>query len=212
MIVETISGEGRFNSYLVVDEVSKEAVIIDPFTEESKIEPFVLKNSAKVKYVVLTHCKEDPVNNSVSSVPYFVRQGIEVLLHEADDDNLSLGSRDSFKQPVHGGEAFSLGGKPIRLIYTPGYTNGSMSILLEDNLFTGALPFKKVPMPSDPFSMITKEDVYKGYQRLAKLPDETKVFPGDPTLPQQKTLGNLKNEFPALKTASVQEFVQLAKA
>jgi glyoxylase-like metal-dependent hydrolase (beta-lactamase superfamily II) len=192
----------------VVEENSKEAVIIDPFIEESKIEPFVLKNSAKVKYVVLTHCKEE----AVSSVPYFVRQGIEVLLHEADDDNLSLGSRDSFKQPVHGGEAFSLGGKPIRLIYTPGYTNGSMSILLEDNLFTGALPFKKVSLPSDPFSMITKEDVYKGYQRLARLTDETKVFPGDPTLPQQKTLGSLRNEFPALKTASVQEFVQTAKA
>lgn len=208
MIVETISAEGRLNCYLVVEENSKEAVIIDPFIEESKIEPFVLKNSAKVKYVVLTHCKEE----AVSSVPYFVRQGIEVLLHEADDDNLSLGSRDSFKQPVHGGEAFSLGGKPIRLIYTPGYTNGSMSILLEDNLFTGALPFKKVSLPSDPFSMITKEDVYKGYQRLARLTDETKVFPGDPTLPQQKTLGSLRNEFPALKTASVQEFVQTAKA
>jgi len=208
MIVETISAEGRLNCYLVVEENSKEAIIIDPFIEESKIEPFVLKNSAKVKYVVLTHCKEE----AVSSVPYFVRQGIEVLLHEADDDNLSLGSRDSFKQPVHGGEAFSLGGKPIRLIYTPGYTNGSMSILLEDNLFTGALPFKKVALPSDPFSMITKEDVYKGYQRLARLTDETKVFPGDPALPQQKTLGNLRNEFPALKTASVQEFVQTAKA
>jgi glyoxylase-like metal-dependent hydrolase (beta-lactamase superfamily II) len=208
MIVETISSEGRPNCYLVVEEVSKEAVIIDPFTEESKIEPFILKNSAKVKYVVLTHCKEE----SVSSVPYFVRQGIEVLLHEADDDNLSLGSRDSFKQPVHGGEAFSLGGKPIRLIYTPGYTNGSMSIYLEGALFTGSLPFKKVTLPNDPFSFMTKEDVYKGYQRLAKLTDDTKVYPGDPALPQQQTLGNLKNEFPVFKTASVQEFVQAVKS
>jgi glyoxylase-like metal-dependent hydrolase (beta-lactamase superfamily II) len=211
MIVETISAEGRFNAYLVVEENSKEAVIIDPFIEESKIEPLILKHSAKVKYVILTHCKEDPGNNSVSSVPYFVRQGIEVLLHEADDDNLSLGSRDSFKQPVHGGEAFSLGGKPIRLIYTPGYTNGSMSIYLEGHLFTGALPFKKVALPSDPFSFMTKEDVYKGYQRLAKLGDETKVYPGNPALPQEQTLGSLKNEFPVLKPASVQEFVQAVK-
>lgn len=49
------------NCYIIADEVTKEAMIVDPGNEASKIIDMVNILGVKVKYIVLTHCHADHV-------------------------------------------------------------------------------------------------------------------------------------------------------
>lgn len=49
------------NCYIIADEVTKEAMIVDPGNEANKIIDMINILGVKVKYIVLTHCHADHV-------------------------------------------------------------------------------------------------------------------------------------------------------
>ena len=62
MIIKTVpTGEIQANCYIVMDEVTSEAVIIDPGADEEIIENLVENMKAKVKFILLTHGHFDHV-------------------------------------------------------------------------------------------------------------------------------------------------------
>ena len=61
-MVKTISvGIMPTNSYIIYDENSKEALVIDPGDEAEEIVDFIEENSLTVKYIYLTHCHFDHI-------------------------------------------------------------------------------------------------------------------------------------------------------
>ena len=73
------------NCYIIVDEKTKETMIIDPAEDTEKIEELLDILDAKVKYIYLTHCHGD----HIGAVEQLRRErGGKVLIHKDDYEGL----------------------------------------------------------------------------------------------------------------------------
>ena len=58
--------ETNENTFLVYDENTKKGIIIDPGCELNKIEKMIEENGVTVKYIFITHCHYDHIENLIS--------------------------------------------------------------------------------------------------------------------------------------------------
>ncbi len=65
----------------------------------------------------------------------------------------------------------------LRVLWTPGHTRGSISILVQNKLFSGDLLFKGSVGRTD-FPSSSQEALAKSLEKISNLPDETMVYPG----------------------------------
>ena len=89
--VNTILGEPT-NCYIVEDEISKEAMVIDPGGEPEKIIQMLDILEARLKYIYLTHCHADHIG-AVTELKK--AKGGKILILRADaeglnDENINL--------------------------------------------------------------------------------------------------------------------------
>jgi len=97
---------------------------------------------------------------------------------------------------INDGDTMSFGQKELKIIQTPGHTPGSITIALEDNLFTGDTLFYgsvgRTDLPGGSYDSL----ISSIKEKLLIFPDNTKVFPGHG---QSSTIGNEKKHNPFLK-------------
>lgn len=119
------------NCYIVQDENTKEAMVIDPGGSSSKIIEMLEAIEAKVKYILLTHCHGDHIG-AVNEIRE--KFGGTVIIHREDyegltnpDINLSahigLGPvvvNDAYR--VDEGDLIHVGELEFKVIHTPGHT------------------------------------------------------------------------------------------
>ncbi len=159
-------------SYLVWDEKTKDAVIIDPAWQPEKIADAVKKEGLKPAAVLLTHGHPDHVN----AVRYFTAGAdLPVYLHAADAEMLE--DRPAGLKNVSDGDAVTAGTLKLDVMHTPGHTPGSVCYVAGDAVFTGDTLFigecGRVDLPGS-----SAEDLYASFVRLAALPDGSTVYPG----------------------------------
>ena len=81
------------------------------------------------------------------------------------------------QQILHDRDEIDLGNRRVEVIHTPGHTAGSISILVDDALFSGDTIFKgthgRTDMPTGSFT-----DILASLKKLMELPDNTIVYPG----------------------------------
>lgn len=141
-------GPFRQNSYVLGDPDTKEAVLVDPGDEPSKIEAILEKHGLTPRYILNTHAHLDHVN----AVHHFQQKyGLPFYLHRGDEqwlNGLELQGRmfdyPTSPQPkvdrwIEDGEIFPLGKRSIEVIHTPGHTPGGCCLFLRDEkvLITG---------------------------------------------------------------------------
>lgn len=176
MIFEQInvSSDNNF-AYLIGDETTKEAVIVDPSFGPKKILQLAEQHGLTIKYLLNTHAHYDHAD------------GNDYILEHTDAEFLHL--KD--------GDAIKLGELTLKIIATPGHTEDSVCILVEDKLLTGDTLF--VGAIGRTWS---KEDAIiqqKSLQKLMQLPDEIKVYPGhDYGAEPTSTIGHEKKTNPFL--------------
>lgn len=185
MIIKTfVKGPIQDNNYLLIDEESKEAVLIDCTEPADDIIDTVNEYGAKLKYILITHGHFD----HVLGINYFrEKTGAKALIHEADEP--ALKSMNLFMQrfnmpPVDiqqvdktlkDNDIIEFGENKIKVIYTPGHTKGGVCYLLQDKLFSGDTIF---------YESIGRTDLDGGsYTELQKSIEE-KIF----TLPENITI------------------------
>jgi len=116
--------------------------------------------------------------------------GAKAVIHSADayslqdpDLNLSvlMNQPQRFEFPevvVEHESTMSLGEMTLQFIHTPGHTPGSISVLVDENVFTGDCLFAggigRVDLPGGSWDALASSIK----ERLYLLPDVTKVFPG----------------------------------
>lgn len=156
-------------SYLIVDEATHEAALIDPV--DTHVEAYIaLVGSLKLtlKYTLETHVHADHITGGGKLRE---RLGLQTGVSQqcgADSADLQLND----------GDTLYLGAQCIKVISTPGHTAGSVSFLWQDKLFTGdALLINgcgRTDFQSGDaatlFDSITK--------KIFTLPDETLIYPG----------------------------------
>lgn len=181
--------------YLVYDESTKKAALIDSGWE---IEPIV-KNARNltldVLFVIATHEHFDHVSSLEEAASAFRAKTVS---------HKSSGLKTDIY--VDEGQELKIGESRLLIMHTPGHTPASICIYDGKNLFTGDTLFIEncgrtdLPGGSD-------EQLFKSLSRIAKLPDETIIYPGHDygSVPFRR-LGDEKIYNPALRASSLKEF------
>ncbi|MBU0502201.1 MAG: MBL fold metallo-hydrolase [bacterium] len=172
------------NCYILVDEKSNEAVVIDPGDEAGLILPEIA--GLKVKYIILTHGHYDHVGGVLE-----LKAETQALVLMNDQDNWAFKAEQNFKD----GDEIKFGSEKLKVIATPGHTAGCVCFYSAANnsLFSGDTLFYNTYGRVD-LQSSSPRDMVVSLKKLATLPDETEVFPGHgqpTTIKQEKEIGTL---------------------
>ena len=177
------------NCYIILDEQSKEIMVIDPAGDVDKIVEMINILEGNLKYIYLTHCHGDHIAgvNELRS-----RCGGKVLIHRDDSEGLNnpeinltpyIGMPEielEADSRIDDNDLIHLGSLELKVIHTPGHTKGGTSLYCEKEncLFSGDTLFRGTWGRTDlPTSSI--EDIMDSIiNKLMKLPDDTIVYPG----------------------------------
>ena len=176
------------NCYMIVEEETKEAMVIDPASHSETICEMLEVLQAKLKYIYLTHCHGD---HTGAVVELQNRYGAKVLIERKESENLRnpevtlnyfIGIPDIRLEEdsrIDDNDVIHLGELEFRVIHTPGHTNGGTSLYCKkekmlfsgDTLFRGSWGRTDLPTGSlvDIMESITK--------KLLVLPEDTIIYP-----------------------------------
>lgn len=180
---------GRFetNCYVIADEETKEAAVIDPSDDFNTIKQFIIDNNLKVKYILLTHAHGD----HILALPELKKYSNAAIgVHSADEDMLNSAALNMSGQftlhPIEvkpdfhlvDGEILSLGNKKAKVIHTPGHTKGSVCILFENDLVSGDTLFARGIGRTDFYGGDYDALISSVETKLFVLPENINVHPG----------------------------------
>lgn len=199
-------------TYIVWDEKTKDAVVIDPVMDYDSASSKVAEDSAKavvdflrahelkLHYILETHAHADHLSGSQIIKRSFPRALIAIgeritQVQEVfkdvflmPDDFKADGSQ--FDRLLKDSEEFLAGSLKIRTIFTPGHTPACASYCIDGNVFVGdALFMPDYGTGRCDFPAGSASDLYRSVQgRLYELPGETKVYTGHDYLPNGRSL------------------------
>ena len=185
-IITIITGTIGENCHIIFDE-RKNAVVIDPGDEANTLIKTISDNQLSVKAIALTHGHYDHVG-AVNELKAYT--GASVVAHEEEKEliqnpNLSLGMfvDPAFPVPevdsyVKEGDEILAGDISLRVIHTPGHTQGGMCLYTDGVLFSGDTVFYgtlgRWDFPTGDLSKLTHSILHK----IFLLPDSTVIYSG----------------------------------
>lgn len=224
-------------TYVVWDEKTRDAVIIDPVlnfdplawqtsTEGvDEILAFAQQNQLRVHYVLETHAHADHLTGAqllkaALKTPVVIGERIKEVQRTFKlvfdlPDGFSVNG-DQFDKLVADGERLSAGSLAVDVIATPGHTPACVTYKIDDAIFTGdALFMDDYGTGRADFPNGSSSALYESiHERLYALPDATRVFVGHDYLPNgralryETTIGKSKANNPLLRQETTKaEFV-----
>ena len=166
------------NCYLLEDESTNAAAIIDPGGEGERILAQVKADGVEVKLILLTHAHFDHTGGVAEL--HKAQPEVPVYLHP--DDAALLGSQvfpavGAPTVPYNEGDTLTLGSLTITVLHTPGHTPGGVCLQVGDALFTGDTLFQGSMGRTD-FAGGSYEQIMESLKRLGQLPGDFHVLPG----------------------------------
>jgi len=180
-IIRKVLGELETNCYILLDEGTKEAAVIDPADEAETLRQAVEAEGAALRYILLTHGHRD--HTLAAPALHRMFPDAAVYIHPADK-----GAVGFFRYPMEeligealrfygDGDTLPLGTLRIEVLATPGHTGGSVCLRVGDALFTGDTLFAgsmgRIDLPG-----AQPEQMMPSLARLAQLPGDYDVYPG----------------------------------
>ena len=189
-------------SYLIADETTKEAVIIDPGFDTDELQTMLNKEDLHLTLIINTH---DHIDHVVGNDALKLRLGAKTVSHQL--------SKITTDARVNDGDLLKLGNIVIKILYTPGHSADSISLLVDDKkLMTGDVLFVG-RIGNSHLSGGDPKSLYDSlFGKLLNLADDVEVYPPhDRGTKPSSTLGEEKRSNTALKSQSYEEFVESTK-
>ncbi len=188
-------------TYLISDDDTKEALLIDPVI--SHLDEYIAMleaNDYKLKYTLETHVHADHITASG-----LLRERLQT---ETAVSQLCGASTADIQ--LNDGDVLLLGKQKINVLATPGHTAGSLSFLWNDRLFSGDALLINGCGRTD-FQGGNAVTLYNSIQnKIFSLPDETLIYPGhDYNGRRVSSVAQEKLSNSRLAGKSLQEFVQI---
>jgi glyoxylase-like metal-dependent hydrolase (beta-lactamase superfamily II) len=199
-------GPLQCNCSVIGDDVTREAMVIDPGDNIDDILALVGKHNLQVKQIVITHAHIDHVGGAMklraaTGAPILLNQNDYALLKMLDVQAAWVGMKNPGKVEIDSdlGQSDTLraGSLTANVIYTPGHTEGSVclyfpaesKLIAGDTLFAGSIG--RTDLPGGSMEKIIKSL----HEKVLALPDDTLVVPGHGPL---TTIGEERESNPFL--------------
>jgi len=186
--VYNLLAEFNTNTYLLWDDLSLEAVIIDPANESKVLKKEIHKLKLKIKFIINTHGHGDHIGGNAFFVKSFPES--KLCIHKEDalmllnpELNLSIFWDGGVVSPASDIQfedegILKLAENELKIIYTPGHSKGGISIYVDNLLFTGDALFAngigRTDLPGGDFEILKKSI----HEKIFSLPDSVVILPG----------------------------------
>ena len=183
-----VTGIISTNCYLVINEDTKQAVVIDPAACPSYLMSHIKSEGLKIEAILLTHGHFDHIMGIDGFLSEF---DVPVYVHEEDADAMEdpvLNQSSTYTSGYTFGKArylrdrqtLELAGYTFQVIHTPGHTKGGCCyyVASENVLFSGDTLFQNSVGRTDFVNSSTSDLVHSVREKLFLLLDDTMVYPG----------------------------------
>ena len=127
MIVHQIQvGNMQNFSYIVVDEDTRESIIIDPSWDLIELEMVIKENDLKIKYIVNTHHHFD---HTLGNEAMAESTKAPIIQHENSELKHDITVKD--------GDVVEFGNSKLKVLHTPGHSKDSICLIGDGKIFSG---------------------------------------------------------------------------
>lgn len=192
-------------TYLIVDDTTKTAAVVDPSWHADAIFEAAQKEGATITHLLLTHSHFDHTN-AVS--PLMEKTGAVLCVHA--EEAADFEKYENRLVPLNDNDTVRVGTLEFQVIHTPGHTPGSVCYLIGHTCFTGDTLFVdsigRTDLPGgDP------EEMFASLKRLSELPNGVVIFPGhNYGGSTSATIEEQRKTNPYMKLRSVGDFLRMA--
>jgi len=186
-------------TYILEDEKTGEAVLVDPSWDLDAVEQLITRNNLKIKYIINTHHHFD---HTIGNEAMVNATGAKIIQHETSTLKRDIAVKD--------GDKIRFGESEITVFHTPGHSKDSICLVGDGKILTGDTLFVgncgRVDLPGG-----SANELYHSlFDVLAKLDDKLVMYAGHnygtgPT----STLGQEKETNFVMEPRTEEEFVEL---
>ncbi len=187
-------------SYIVEDEDTSEAIIIDPSWDLMELEMVIKKNDLKIKYIVNTHHHFDHTLGNEAMVE---STGAPVIQHESSELKHEIAVKD--------GDFIEFGNNSkLRVLHTPGHSQDSICLIGDGKIFSGDTLFVgncgRIDLPGG-----NAKDLYHSlFDVLYNLDENLVMYPGHNYGSSEiSTLGEEKMTNHVMQRRTEQQFLDM---
>ncbi len=186
-------------TYVVEDEETGKAVVIDPSWDLAELDLIIKRNDLAVQYIVNTHHHFDhTLGNRAMAESTLAR----IVQHEASglDHDIS----------VNDGDHIEFGNSRLRVVHTPGHSKDSICLVGDGKIFSGDTLFVgncgRVDLPGG-----SARDLYHAlFETLYVMDDSLVVYPGhNYGSSKTSTIGHEKATNPVMQMRTELQFVRM---
>jgi len=184
------TGKWKENCYIISNLIG-DAIIVDPGDNKQKIVKYIDNNRLNISAILNTHAHYDHIGavkylKDKYHSPFFLHSADEKLLRTANlyvklfdgSGLIKIPDVDYFYEQLNMHDVIE--NFNIVVIITPGHTQGSVCLLIEDCLFTGdTLLNGKIGRTDLPGG--DKQALNKSLKIISKIPNQTNIYPGHGT-------------------------------
>ena len=184
-------------SYIVEDESTHEAIIIDPSWDLDKIIQIIEEQNLNPKYIVNTHWHDDHTRGNEELAAEI---STKIVQHESSTLQNDVTVKD--------GDSIKFGCSELVVYHTPGHSKDSICLVGDGKIFSGDTLFVgncgRIDLPGGS----SRELYHSLFDVISNLDDGLIMYPGhDYGSAQTSTIGNEKITNPVMQKISEEDFV-----
>jgi len=186
-------------TYIVEDEDTSEAILIDPSWDLIELELIIKRNNLKIKYIVNTHHHFDHTQGNEAMVE---STKAPIIQHESSELKHDITVKD--------GDYIEFGNSKLKVLHTPGHSKDSICLIGDNKIFSGDTLFVgncgRIDLPGGS----AKELYHSLFDVLHSLDDDLVLYSGhNYGISEISTIGEEKITNPVMQKRTEQQFVEM---